>query len=431
MPRITVKQPEGSIGKHGREFALLHQLDPTNDGVDSEKLKEYADRGDESKVKELAGKSEVSFEDFATAFKQKGQSADEKGACFGWAAKDSSGKMQPYQFDRRELRGDDVRFQVTYCGMCHSDLHQIRDEWGGSTFPMVPGHECLGVVTEVGKDVKKFKVGDLTAVGCMVDSCADCTSCKKDEEQYCLKGMTPTYNGKMHDGEITQGGYSTYMIVKEKFCFTLKPNMHRASTAPLLCAGITTYSPMRYYGADKKGQRIAVNGLGGLGHMVVKFAKAFGQHITVLSRSDKKKQFAFDKLGADDFMATSDEEAMKKAAETFDAIVDTVSANHDINQLLGLLKVDGKLLSVGVPNEPYSVSAAGFVMRRRMIGGSLIGGCKETQEMLDFCSKHDIFCDVEVVSADYTNKAFERMEAGDVHFRFVIDNLKTMVGPAE
>ena len=232
------------------------------------------------------------------------------------------------------------------------------------------------------------------------------------------------------DGEVAQGGYSTFMVVKEHFVLSLRSNMHKPSTAPLLCAGITTYSPMRYYGADKKGMRIAVNGLGGLGHMAVKFGKAFGCHVTVLSRSEKKKSFALDKLGADDYLATSDEDGMKKAAESLDAIVDTVAVKHDINALLGLLKVDGKLICVGMPSEPYTLAAAGFVMRRRMIGGSLIGGIKETQEMLDFCSEHNIFCDVEVVNADYTNEAFKRMEAGDVHFRFVIDNLKSMIPDA-
>lgn len=435
MTRVNVQEPSGPIGEHAREYALLHQLqafEPSQKGIDAKNLLRYVDRGNEAKVKELAGKPDVSFEDFAEAFKKRGSAAagQHKGNCVAWAAKDESGVMAPWKFNRRSLRPDDVRIQVTYVGMCHSDLHQIRDDWGGSKFPMVPGHECLGVVTEVGPEVKKFKVGDLAAVGCMVDSCGQCPRCKLDEEQYCDTGMTPTYNGKYKDGEVTQGGYSTFMVVKESFTLKLEKNMHKAATAPLLCAGITVYSPMRFYGMDKEGMRIGVNGIGGLGHMAVKFGKAFGCHVTALSRSDKKHSFAFEKLGVDDFLATSNAEAMKKAAESFDAIIDTVSAHHDINAILSLLKVDGKLVCVGVPSEPYALAPAGFVMRRRQIGGSLIGGIKETQEMLDYCAEKELFCDVEVVTADYINHAFKRMEAGDVHFRFVIDNLRSILPDA-
>lgn len=427
MPIIKVKQDASAAKAHAREFALLRQLDSTGVGFDSNLLDKYLDHGDKEKIQALKGKSEIQFEEFAEAFKTKGMPLENKGNCLGWATHDDKGQLVPFVFSRRKLHPDDVLLQITYCGMCHSDLHQIKNEWGNSMFPMVPGHELMGVIVDIGKRVSKFKVGDLAAIGCMVDSCGSCTNCKKHEEQYCSKGMVGTYNSKGYDGEVNHGGYSTYMICKESFVLKLKPNMHKPGTAPLLCAGITTYSPMKHFGIDKPGLRIGVLGCGGLGHMAVKFGKAFGQHVTVISRSEKKKELATKELGADALIASSNEEDLKKAAGSLDAVIDTVSAKHDLNQMLSLLKTDGKLVCVGVPPEPVPVRLPGILYSRLSICGSLIGGVKETQEMLDFCAEKNIFCTCEVISADYVNEAFKRMQDGDVHFRFVIDTLKTLV----
>eukprot|EP00892_Ulva_mutabilis_P006070 jgi/Ulvmu1/3835/UM018_0047.1 len=311
--------------------------------------------------------------------------------------------------------------------MCHSDVHQVRGEWGNSIYPMIPGHEIMGIVIDTGAKVTKFKVGDSAAVGCMVDSCLSCNHCKNNDEQYCSKGFIATYNSRGYDGQLTMGGYSTHLVCREEFVVSLPENIHFPGAAPLLCAGITTYSPMKHYGTDKEGMRIGVVGCGGLGHMAIKLAKAFGQHVTVLSRSYRKKDMAINELKADDFVATSDEEALKAYGESLDAIIDTVADDHDINQLLQLLKVDGKLICVGISPRPLQLVAAHMVMKRRTIGGSLIGGIKETQDVLNFCSEHNILASVEEIPASRVNEAIDRIVAGDVHFRFSIDMLGSMV----
>ncbi|KAI8104792.1 hypothetical protein M9434_003344 [Picochlorum sp. BPE23] len=340
--------------------------------------------------------------------------------CKGYAARDPSGQMSPYDFDRREVGADDVHLKILYCGMCHSDLHQVRGEWGNSTFPMVPGHEITGVVEKVGSNVTKFKVGDKAAVGCMVNSCGSCKHCVVDCEQYCPKCIF-TYNAKDVDGTTTQGGYSTHVVVNERFVLKFPENLPLDAGAPLLCAGITVYSPMKYFGLDKEGLRLAVVGLGGLGHMAVKIGKAMGMHVTVVSTHDGKKSIAMEGLGADSFLVSKDEVAMQEAAGTFDGIIDTVSAKHDFGMYCSLLDTNGKYVVVGAPPEPFDVNVFGLLFKRITLGGSLIGGIKETQEMLDFCSAKNIVADIEKVPMDYVNTAMERMLAGDVKFRFVLD----------
>jgi len=337
-----------------------------------------------------------------------------------YAALDPKTPLQPFSFDRRDLRTDDVQVKILFCGVCHSDIHQARDEWGGSMYPMVPGHEIVGEVVSTGSSVTKFKTGDIVGVGVMVDSCCTCKNCNNDQEQYCEEGMTGTYNAMERDGvTVAQGGYSSQIVVKERFVLHISKKLDLAGAAPLLCAGITTYSPLRFAGV-KAGQKVAVVGLGGLGHMGVKFAASFGADVTVISTSPGKEADA-KKLGAHHFLLSTDKEAMKKHASHFDVILDTVSANHDYTFLLDLLDIEGKLLIVGLPSKEPMVSPFSLITKRRSIIGSMIGGMKETQEMLDYCAEKNIVSDVEVIPAKYINDAYERMIRSDVKYRFVID----------
>ncbi len=337
----------------------------------------------------------------------------------GYAVHQSTDPLAPFSFERRDVRPHDVQIEILYCGVCHSDIHQVRGEWGNSIYPMVPGHEIVGKVTAVGDHVKNFKIGDLAGVGCLVDSCQTCPSCEQGLEQFCDSGMVGTYNSIGKDGAITYGGYSTQIVVDEKFTLKVSDKLPLAGVAPLLCAGITTYSPLKYVGV-KKGDKVAVLGLGGLGHMAVKFAVAFGAEVTMLSSSPNKKEDAL-KLGAHHFALTSDEATMSKLSSSFDYILNTVSAQHDYNTYLNLLRVNGTMIIVGVPPAPTPVHAFPLIMKRRSIIGSLIGGIAETQEMLDFCAEHNIVSEVEVINMDYINEAYERMIKSDVRYRFVID----------
>ncbi|CAH9139014.1 unnamed protein product [Cuscuta epithymum] len=340
---------------------------------------------------------------------------------FGWAARDTSGHLSPFNFSRRETGEKDVQFKVTYCGICHSDLHQLKNEWGFSSYPLVPGHEIVGVVTEVGSKVHKFKVGDKVGVGCFVGSCRKCESCASDLENYCPGGV-PTYNATT---TTTYGGYSDIMVADEHFVLRWPENLPMEA-APLLCAGITTYSPLRYFGLDKPGMHIGVVGLGGLGHMAVKYAKAFGCKVTVISTSASKKEEAIDRLGADSFLISRNSEDMQAAANTLDGIIDTVSAVHPLVPLLSLLKVNGKLVLVGAPEKPLELPVFPLLMGRKLVAGSGVGGMKETQEMLDFSAENNITPDVEVISMDYVNTAMERLSNNQVKYRFVLDIANTI-----
>lgn len=326
--------------------------------------------------------------------------------------------LEPWTLERREVGENDVHIEILYCGVCHSDIHFARNEWGFSEYPMVPGHEIVGKVVRVGPSVARWSPGDTVGVGCMVGSCRACGPCLAGEEQYCETGSIFTYNGKDRDGSTTYGGYSTQIVVDQDFVVRIPESLVLHSAAPLLCAGITTYSPLRRYGVGP-GTRVGVVGLGGLGHMAVKFAKALGAHTTVLSHSPHKEADARD-LGADEFIATRDAEALKDHPARFDFLLDTVSAPHDLNVLLDKLDLDGRMVLVGLP-DPTPVAAFPLVFRRRSISGSLIGGIRETQEMLDFCALHGITCDVEVIPMQRINEAYERMLRSDVRYRFVID----------
>nr|W8JDE0.1 RecName: Full=Alcohol dehydrogenase 9; Short=CrADH9 [Catharanthus roseus]AHK60844.1 CrADH9 [Catharanthus roseus] len=347
---------------------------------------------------------------------------------YGLAAHDSSGVLSPFKFSRRATLEDDVRFKVLYCGICHTDLHFAKNEWGISTYPLVPGHEIVGEVTEVGGKVTKVKVGDKVGVGCLVGPCRTCDNCRADLDNYCPK-MVLTYASPNVDGTITYGGYSNEMVCNEHFIVRFPENLPLDGGAPLLCAGITVYSPMKYYGFAKPGSHIAVNGLGGLGHVAVKFAKAMGAKVTVISTSEGKKDDALNRLGADAFLLSSNPEALQAATGTFDGILNTISAKHAIIPLLGLLKSHGKLVLLGAPPEPLDLHSAPLLMGRKMVAGSSIGGLKETQEMLDFAGKHNITADIELISADNINTALERLAKGDVRYRFVLDVAKTLKAP--
>nr|AAQ20892.1 10-hydroxygeraniol oxidoreductase [Camptotheca acuminata] len=344
---------------------------------------------------------------------------------FGWAASDTSGVLSPLTFSRRATGEKDVKFKVMYCGICHSDLHCLRNEWGSTIYPIIPGHEIAGIVTEVGSKVEKFKVGDKVGVGCMVGSCRSCNDCDNNIENYCPKMMF-TYSSIYHDGTVTYGGYSDIMVTDEHFVVRWPDNLPLDSGAPLLCAGITTYSPLRYYGLDKPGMNLGVVGLGGLGHVAVKFAKALGVKVTVISTSLNKKEEAIERLGADSFLVSRDPDQMQAAAGTLDGILDTVSATHPLLPLLGLIKSHGKLVLVGAPEKPLELPVMPLLMGRKIVGGSNMGGMKETQEMLDFAAKHNITADVEVVPMDYVNTAMKRLEKGDVRYRFVLDIANTL-----
>ncbi len=337
-----------------------------------------------------------------------------------YAAQDPKAALAPWSFERREPKPNDVQIEILYCGVCHSDLHTARDEWGGTIYPCVPGHEIVGRVSAVGNEVKSFKVGDLAGVGCLVDSCHECDNCKDGLQQYCSKGMVGTYNGQEKDGSgNTYGGYSKSIVVREDFVLHIADNLPLEAVAPLLCAGITTYSPLRHWKVGK-GQKVAVLGLGGLGHMGVKLAAAMGAEVTMLSHTASKEKDA-KKLGAHHFVLTSDPEQLKAVLGSFDFILNTVSADHDYNFYLGLLRTNGVMVCVGAPSTPAKVPAFNLIFGRKSIAGSLIGGIPETQEMLDFCSQHNIVSDVEVIAIKDINEAYERMLKGDVRYRFVID----------
>jgi uncharacterized zinc-type alcohol dehydrogenase-like protein len=328
--------------------------------------------------------------------------------------------LVPFEVERRQPGPSDVVIDLAFCGVCHSDLHQARDEWGGALFPMVPGHEMVGTVARVGAAVKKFKVGDRAGVGCMVDSCRACPSCQQDLEQFCQKGAAFSYNGTEMDRKTpTFGGYSKQVVVSERFALTLSPKLDLAGAAPLLCAGITTWSPLRHWKASR-GQRVGVVGLGGLGHMAVKLAASLGCEVTMLSTSRAKEADAR-RLGASTFALTSEKGTFKRLAGSFDLILDTISAPHDYNAHLGLLRINGTMVLLGVPPQPTPVAAFALIGGRRSLAGSLIGGLAETQELLDHCAAHGITSDVEVIPVQQVNQAYERMIKNDVRYRFVLD----------
>jgi len=338
----------------------------------------------------------------------------------GYAAQDSKTNLALWNFERREVGSHDVHIQILFCGVCHSDLHQIKNDWFPGTFPMVPGHEIVGRVMSVGAEVKKFNEGDLVGVGCLVDSCLQCANCNDGLEQYCENGAVPTYNGKeKKDGSPTYGGYSDTIVVKEEFVVSVSEKLDPAGAAPLLCAGITTYSPLKHWRVGK-GHKLAVLGLGGLGHMGVKFGVALGAEVTVLSTSPSKEAEA-KKLGAHHFVVTSDSAQIKAVKNTFDFILDTVSADHDMNMYLSLLRVNGVMMCVGIPSNNYSVRPFSVIGNRRSLSGSSIGGIAETQEMLNFCAEHNIVADIELIDIKDITKSYERMQKGDVRYRFVID----------
>jgi uncharacterized zinc-type alcohol dehydrogenase-like protein len=338
----------------------------------------------------------------------------------GLAALSKNAPLTPYSFTRRDLLPNDVAIEIKYAGICHSDIHQVKDEWGGSRFPMVPGHEIAGVVSAIGSAVTKFKIGDLIGVGVFIDSCRSCASCLQGLEQYCENGMTPTYNGVERDGLTpTMGGYSDGYVVNENYAVRIPTGLDLAAVAPLLCAGITLYSPLKHWQAGP-GKKVAVMGLGGLGHMGVKFAHALGADVTVLSHSPNKESDAR-KLGADHFILTSDADQMKSVKRSFDLILDTVSAEHNIDDYLSLLSTNGTLVVIGLPGVPFAVNAGTLLSGRRSMAGSMIGGIAQTQEMLNFCGEQKIVSEIELINADYVNEAYDRTIASDVRFRFVID----------
>jgi alcohol dehydrogenase (NADP+) len=336
-----------------------------------------------------------------------------------YAAENAQAPLAPFAIERREPGPQEVLIDIAFCGVCHSDIHQVRDEWGGAIFPMVPGHEIVGQVVQVGSAVAKWRIGDHVGVGCFIDSCRTCSSCREGEEQFCEGGVSLTYNSYEQDRKTpTQGGYSTRITVHQDYVLRIPVNLPLDGAAPLLCAGITTYSPMRRFGVQA-GTELAVVGLGGLGHMGVKIAKAMGARVTVLSHSPRKREDAL-RLGADHFIATGEKGALKENARRFEFILDTVSAKHDYNSYLNLLRRDGTMVLVGMP-EPTLLSAAPLVVQRRRLAGSMIGGIRETQEMLDFCAAHGVTADIELIPMEKINEAYDRMLRSDVRYRFVID----------
>ena len=339
----------------------------------------------------------------------------------GYAAQSSTAPLAPMTFERRSPRADDVAIDILYCGVCHSDIHQARNEWGIAVYPLMPGHEIVGRVTAVGTNVSQYQVGDLVGVGCMVDSCRHCEACAADLEQYCIEGPTMTYaTPDRVDGSNTMGGYSNSIVVSEHFVVRIPAALDLASAAPILCAGITTYSPLKHYGV-KPGHKVGILGMGGLGHMGIKFAKAMGAEVTLFTRSQAKGEEAR-RQGADHVIVSTDEAQMRDAAGRFDFLLDTIPVQHDLNPYLETLKFDGVHILVGLiePVDP-ALHAANLVMKRRVLAGSLIGGIAETQEVLDFCAEHGITCDIEMLDIRNINEAYTRMIAGDVKYRFVID----------
>nr|GMD54944.1 probable mannitol dehydrogenase [Ipomoea batatas] len=339
---------------------------------------------------------------------------------FGWAARDSSGILSPFNFSRRENGPDDVTIKIHYCGVCHSDLHCVKNDWGFSSYPIVPGHEIVGIVTQTGSNVEKFKDGDRVGVGVIVGSCLKCNICEQDLESYCPKKIF-TYGSKDWDSTITYGGYSDNIVVHQHFVLRFPDNLPSDAGAPLLCAGITVYSPMKHYGMIQPGKHLGVAGLGGLGHVAVKFGKAFGLKVTVISTSPGKKDDAINKLGADFFIVSTDPAQLQAAMGTMDYIIDTIAAVHPLAPLLGLLKMEGKFVTLGLPEKPLELPVFPLAEGRKLIGGSQFGGIKETQEMLEFCGEHNITADVEVIRLDDINTAMERLAKSDVSYRFVID----------
>jgi uncharacterized zinc-type alcohol dehydrogenase-like protein len=336
-----------------------------------------------------------------------------------YAAPAAAEPLVPTVVERREVGPGDVLIEIKYAGICHSDIHTVNGDWGPQPYPLVPGHEIVGIVAEAGADVTAYRVGDRVGVGCMVNACGACANCRNGDEQYCLDGMVPTYGGADRDGTVTQGGYSTHVVVDAGFVLSVPEGLDSAAAAPLLCAGITTYAPLRRWGAGP-GKKVAVVGLGGLGHLAVKIAHAMGAEVTVLSQSLKKQEDGL-RLGADHYHATSDPGTFTQLADRFDLIVNTVSARIDIDAYLGLLAVDGTLVNVGAPAEPLSLNVFSLIGARRSYAGSMIGGIAETQEMLDFCAAHGIGADIELISAEQINQAYARVLASDVRYRFVID----------
>jgi len=327
--------------------------------------------------------------------------------------------LVPTRIERRDVGANDVLIAITHAGICHSDIHTVRGDWGPQSYPLAPGHEIVGTVSAVGSAVTRHAVGDRVGVGCLVNSCRECASCRDGEEQYCLNGGVATYGAVDRDGTVTQGGYSTHVVVDADFVVRVPDALDPAAAAPLLCAGITTYSPLRHWGAGP-GKKVAVVGLGGLGHMAVKIAHAMGAEVTVLSQSLKKREDGL-RLGAGDYYATSDRDTFKALSGRFDLIINTVSAPINVDAYLRLLALDGTLVNVGAPPEPMRLNAFSLIMRRRSFAGSNIGGIRETQEMLDFCAEHGIAAEVELIAADQINEAYERVLASDVRYRFVID----------
>ncbi|XP_062145046.1 probable cinnamyl alcohol dehydrogenase 1 isoform X2 [Alnus glutinosa] len=340
--------------------------------------------------------------------------------CLGWAARDVSGVLSPYNFSRRVLESDDVSINITHCGVCYADVAWTRNKLGDSKYPLVPGHEIVGIVKEVGSNVHRFKVGDHVGVGTYVNSCRDCEYCNDGQEVVCAKGSVFTFNGVDADGTITKGGYSSYIVVHERYCFRIPDNYPLASAAPLLCAGITVYAPMVRHKMNQPGKSLGVIGLGGLGHMAVKFGKAFGLNVTVLSTSLSKKKEALSLLGADRFVVSSDQEQMKALNKSFDFIIDTASGDHPFDPYMSLLKISGVLVLVGFPSE-VKFSPASLILGLRTISGSVTGGTKVTQEMIDYCAAQNIYPNIEVIPIQYANEALERLIKKDVKYRFVID----------
>ncbi len=346
---------------------------------------------------------------------------------YGASAADQA--LGPMELERRTVGPDDVAIDILFCGVCHSDIHAAKDDFGSTRFPIVPGHEIIGTVTAVGENVKRWKAGDTVGVGCMVNSCRTCQACQEHEEQYCESGMTATYNSidKHGDGSVTKGGYSSHIVVNQDFVLRIPDGMPLDRTAPMLCAGITTYSPLKRYGV-KQGDNVAVVGLGGLGHMAVKIAKAMGAHVTMVSHSENKKADA-QRLGADDFLLTRDPGVFKENRKRFDFILDTISAPHDLNLYLDMLKRHGTMVVVGLARSP-ELNANVLIHRGRRLAGSLIGGVQETQEMLDFCAAHNVYSDIELIGMEEINTAYERMLKSDVRYRFVIDMASLRKGAA-
>ncbi len=339
----------------------------------------------------------------------------------GYAAQSKTSPLTPYDFTRRDPGPADVVVEIAYCGICHSDIHQVRNEWGGSIYPMVPGHEIVGHVTAVGGEVTKFAVGDLAGVGVMVDSCRVCENCKANEECYCTKGFVGTYNAKNYDGTPAQGGYANNIVVDARYVHTISSKLESqlAAVAPLLCAGITTWSPLRHWKVGPESE-VGIVGLGGLGHMGLKFAHSFGARVTLFTTSPGKEADAR-RLGADAVVISKDKDAMAKEKGKYDFILDCVSAPHDLNEYLALLRLDGTLCQVGLPETPASVGSFSLVNNRRSLSGSTIGGMVETQEMLDYCAEHDLVSDIELITPDKLEQAYERVVKADVKYRFVID----------